>query len=177
MFAGCSLNTTSSTASPHVSTRPQHQLGAGFDFDSGRPAVDTSTLRSAAADAAAAGILQGISSNGSCTADAAAHPCYPVALSGAAGRRRTTANYFTASGSTAQGSRRSTAPIAAASSAPGAGGVASPDSDSSPTLGGVGAGIGALGGLDGLSPSSEGAGAHNHARRLSQQALSEVGDW
>jgi hypothetical protein len=61
------------------------------------------------------------------------------------------------------------------------GGVFSPDSDSLPALGdGAAAGIGAL---SGLSPSSAGdavgvgaLGLRSHARRLSQQALSETGD-
>ncbi|WIA11303.1 hypothetical protein OEZ85_011426 [Tetradesmus obliquus] len=102
-------------------------------------------------------------------------------------RRRTTANYFAPSVAPRQQQpRRASALQESPASTPGArplatAGGASPDSDSLPAFGdGAAAGIG---GLSGLSPSSAGdaagvgaLGLRNHARRLSQQALSEAGD-
>ncbi|WIA31383.1 hypothetical protein OEZ86_002282 [Tetradesmus obliquus] len=102
-------------------------------------------------------------------------------------RRRTTANYFAPSVAPRQQQpRRASALQESPASTPGArqlatAGGASPDSDSLPAFGdGAAAGIG---GLSGLSPSSAedaaGVGAlglRSHARRLSQQALSEAGD-
>jgi hypothetical protein len=103
-------------------------------------------------------------------------------------RCRTTATYFTPSGASRQQQpRRASAVQDSPAGTPGTrsppldGGVFSPDSDSLPVLGdGAAAGIWAL---SGLSPSSAGdavgvgaLGLRSHARRLSQQALSEAGD-
>lgn len=79
------------------------------------------------------------------------------------GTRRRTANYFTAG-------RRAGGQNELSNSGPMGTGATSPESDTPP----IGAGAGAL---DGLSPSSgDGVGGIGHARRLSQQALSEMGD-
>ncbi|KAF8057775.1 tropinone reductase [Scenedesmus sp. PABB004] len=139
-----------------------HTPGGGFDFEQQSSALETPTLKSA---------------QGSARELAA----------GAGGTRRGTGTSFAGLGGRKDSigalgglSRRSTyEPGGGGASVVGAASPAfSPSSDTPPI--GRGGGIGALGGDDGrLSPSSAGGdqpgGGLRHARRLSQQALSDAG--
>lgn len=148
MYCACSLNATAVSHHSGHTPAPLRGLSAGFDFDAASPALETPTMKS---------------TTGSGLRESAA-------ASGHGGRSLTGTMRRTAAGRLSSIGRRSGRNDSSNGFTRAAGQVPSPESDTPP----IGAGLATF---DGLSPSSgDGVGGFSYARRLSRQALSEIGD-